>query len=141
MTVPLRYLPLEQRLLDRLQRVGTSLSRHAVPGQENSLHGQRWPTSPRDWFSRFARGLEFLSPYPTHNLKRFGDYKLRMNSPQEGWTRDALLEQGRPSCGTERHSISARMMLGYGESGDGQLARAWPLRASRFSQLKEQEGV
>jgi TnpA family transposase len=34
--------------------------------------------------------LEFLSPYPTHNLKRFGDYKLRMDRPLESWLRDAL---------------------------------------------------
>jgi hypothetical protein len=53
-----------------------------------------------------------------------------MNTPQEGWTREALLGQGRPYCATERPSISARMMLGYGESagmvntqGHGRCAR------------------
>lgn len=37
--------------------------------------------------------LEFLSPYPTHNLKRFGDYKLRMDRPLESWLSDALFGQ------------------------------------------------
>lgn len=37
--------------------------------------------------------LEFLSPYSTHNLKRFGDYKLRMDRPLESWLRDALFGQ------------------------------------------------
>jgi hypothetical protein len=44
--------------------------------------------------------LEFLSPYPTHNLKRFGDYKLRMDRPLESWLRDALF--GRAARAADR---------------------------------------
>jgi hypothetical protein len=45
--------------------------------------------------------LEFLSPYPTHNLKRFGDYKLRMDRPLGGWICDALFGQAARPAGRD----------------------------------------
>ncbi|CAM2161616.1 hypothetical protein PSAC2689_100112 [Paraburkholderia sacchari] len=38
-----------------------------------------------------AEDIEFLSPYPTHNIRRFGHYKLRLDRRPEAWIRDPLL--------------------------------------------------
>jgi hypothetical protein len=45
--------------------------------------------------------LELLSPYPPHNLKRFGDYKLRIDKPLEVWIRDALIGQAARHAGRD----------------------------------------
>ena len=35
-----------------------------------------------------AEDIEFLSPYPTHNIRRFGHYKLHLDRRPEAWIRD-----------------------------------------------------
>jgi Tn3 transposase DDE domain len=40
-----------------------------------------------------AADIEFLSPYPTHNIRRFGRYKLHLDRPPENWITDALFGQ------------------------------------------------
>ncbi|CAJ2881670.1 transposase [Burkholderia pseudomallei] len=37
-----------------------------------------------------AEDIEFLSPYPTHNIRRFGHYKLHLNRRPEAWIKDPL---------------------------------------------------
>ncbi len=37
--------------------------------------------------------IEFLSPYPTHNVKRFGNYRLHLDRAPESWMKDALFGQ------------------------------------------------
>ncbi|MCW3656514.1 transposase, partial [Burkholderia cenocepacia] len=37
-----------------------------------------------------AEDIEFLSPYPTHNIRRFGHYKLHLDRRPEAWIRDPL---------------------------------------------------
>ncbi|MFP3647680.1 Tn3 family transposase [Paraburkholderia sp. SIMBA_054] len=37
-----------------------------------------------------AEDIEFLSPYPTHNIRRFGRYRLHLDRPPESWIDDAL---------------------------------------------------
>ncbi|WP_321177665.1 Tn3 family transposase [Paraburkholderia hospita] len=34
--------------------------------------------------------IEFLSPYPTHNIRRFGRYRLHLDRAPESWINDAL---------------------------------------------------
>ncbi|MGF6472239.1 TnpA family transposase [Paraburkholderia youngii] len=40
-----------------------------------------------------AEDIEFLSPYPTHNIRRFGHYKLHLDRRPEAWIRDPLFGQ------------------------------------------------
>ncbi|MGY6258826.1 Tn3 family transposase [Paraburkholderia caledonica] len=37
-----------------------------------------------------AEDIEFLSPYPTHNIRRFGHYKLHLDRRPEAWIKDPL---------------------------------------------------
>ncbi len=37
-----------------------------------------------------AEDIAFLSPYPTHNIRRFGHYKLHVDRRPEAWIRDPL---------------------------------------------------
>jgi len=37
-----------------------------------------------------AEDIAFLSPYPTHNIRRFGHYKLHLDRRPESWIRDPL---------------------------------------------------
>lgn len=37
--------------------------------------------------------IEFLSPYPTHNVRRFGRYKLHLHRHPEAWIHDPLFGQ------------------------------------------------
>ncbi|WP_321908112.1 Tn3 family transposase [Burkholderia cepacia] len=37
-----------------------------------------------------AEDIAFLSPYPTHNIRRFGHYKLHLDRRPEAWIRDPL---------------------------------------------------
>ncbi|AJZ56096.1 tn3 transposase DDE domain protein (plasmid) [Paraburkholderia fungorum] len=37
-----------------------------------------------------AEDIEFLSPYPTHNIRRFGRYRLHLDRAPESWINDAL---------------------------------------------------
>jgi hypothetical protein len=37
-----------------------------------------------------AEDIEFLSPYPTHNIRRVGHYKLHLDRRPEAWIRDPL---------------------------------------------------
>ncbi|SDR61289.1 Tn3 family transposase [Paraburkholderia tuberum] len=41
-----------------------------------------------------AEDIEFLSPYPTHNIRRFGHYKLHLDRRPEAWIRDPLFGHG-----------------------------------------------
>jgi len=43
-----------------------------------------------------SEDIEFLSPYPTHNVKRFGNYTLHLNRAPESWMRDVLFGQAAP---------------------------------------------
>ena len=37
-----------------------------------------------------AEDIEFLSPYATHNIRRFGRYRLHLDRSPESWINDAL---------------------------------------------------
>lgn len=40
-----------------------------------------------------AEDIEFLSPYPTHNIRRFGRYRLHLDRTPESWINDTLFGQ------------------------------------------------
>jgi len=40
-----------------------------------------------------ADDIEFLSPYPTHNIRRFGRYRLHLDRTPESWINDTLFGQ------------------------------------------------
>jgi TnpA family transposase len=40
-----------------------------------------------------ADDIEFLSPYPTHNIRRFGRYRLHLDRTPESWINDSLFGQ------------------------------------------------
>jgi hypothetical protein len=48
---------------------------------------------PKSFDSPEARRPGGPEPVSTHNLKRLGDYKLRMDRPLEGWIGNALFGQ------------------------------------------------
>lgn len=48
--------------------------------------------------------IEFLSPYQTSNIKRFGDYKLNLDRMPEAWIRDALFAGPAHSARKPRHA-------------------------------------
>lgn len=37
--------------------------------------------------------VSFLSPYQTSNVKRFGEYNLKLKRPPESWIRDSAFQQ------------------------------------------------
>jgi hypothetical protein len=37
--------------------------------------------------------IGFLSPYPTHNIRRFGRYRLHLDRAPESWINDVLVGQ------------------------------------------------
>jgi hypothetical protein len=43
-----------------------------------------------------AEDIEFLSPYPTHNIRRFGHYKPHLDRRPEAWIRDPLFGHAPP---------------------------------------------
>jgi TnpA family transposase len=48
--------------------------------------------------------IEFLSPYLTHNIKRFGDYKLHLERVPEAWIRDGLFAGPARAVRRARHA-------------------------------------
>jgi hypothetical protein len=61
-------------------------------GQLAELHR----TQPRPFRStshQHGADIEFLSPYPTHNIRRFGRYKRHLDRAPESWIREALFGQ------------------------------------------------
>ncbi len=48
--------------------------------------------------------IEFLSPYLTSNIKRFGDYKLQLDRMPEPWIRDSLFAGPAHSVRKPRHA-------------------------------------
>jgi len=48
--------------------------------------------------------ISFLSPYLTANLKRFGEYTLKLNRPPEKWIRDATFAQAARSAKVLLHA-------------------------------------
>jgi hypothetical protein len=40
-----------------------------------------------------ADDIEFLSPYRTHNIRRFGRYRLHLDRTPESWINDTLFGQ------------------------------------------------
>ncbi|GLK91976.1 hypothetical protein GCM10017655_50400 [Pseudomonas turukhanskensis] len=37
--------------------------------------------------------MSFLSPYLTSNVKRFGEFNLKLNRPPEPWIKDSVFQQ------------------------------------------------
>jgi hypothetical protein len=37
--------------------------------------------------------VSFLSPYLTSNVKRFGEFNLKLNRPPEPWIKDSVFQQ------------------------------------------------
>lgn len=48
--------------------------------------------------------ISFLSPYLTANLKRFGEYTLKLNRPPEKWIRDSTFAQAARSAKVLLHA-------------------------------------
>lgn len=44
--------------------------------------------------------VSFLSPYLTSNVKRFGEFNLKLNRPPEPWIKDSVFQQAAGSIRT-----------------------------------------
>ncbi len=44
--------------------------------------------------------MSFLSPYLTSNVKRFGEFNLKLNRPPEPWIKDSVFQQAAGSIRT-----------------------------------------
>ena len=48
--------------------------------------------------------MSFLSPYLTSNVKRFGEFNLKLNRPPEPWIKDSVFQQAAGSLRVIRPS-------------------------------------
>ena len=47
----------------------------------------------RDGWRFTDEDVSFLSPYLTNNVKRFGEFNLKLNRPPEAWIKDSVFQQ------------------------------------------------
>ncbi|MFL4056529.1 Tn3 family transposase, partial [Pseudomonas aeruginosa] len=51
--------------------------------------------------------VSFLSPYLTSNVKRFGEFNLKLNRPPEPWIKDSVFQQAAGSLRVNSTSKAA----------------------------------